>query len=162
MTHETFVEAESSEPQEVENTAWIEKKQFFQRRSIQSCLIPILLGTGLGIGMTLVGLRLLPSSNERSIAKSLQPTSSTIPTVTVADAVTTPITRSLNTTGTVAARQRILVLPQTSGLQIKKILVDEGKQIKAGDVLAFLDDSVLQTQIDQAKAKVESDTILLG
>jgi len=85
----------------------------------------------------------------------------TLPTVTVAEAVTTPITRSLNSTGTVAAREHILVLPQTSGLQIKRILVNEGKQIKAGEVLAILDDSVLQTQIDQAKAKVQSDQGLL-
>ncbi|MBR8833450.1 MAG: efflux RND transporter periplasmic adaptor subunit [Stigonema ocellatum SAG 48.90 = DSM 106950] len=161
MTNEAFTEVESEEPEEVENTR-IEKKPFSHRRSSKPWLIPLLLGTGLGIGITWMGMRLSPSPSEGSITKPPKQASSSIPTVTVADAVTTRITRSLNTTGTVAARQQILVMPQTSGLQIKKILVDEGRQVKADEVLATLDDSVLQTQIDQAKAKVESDKALLA
>lgn len=160
MTNEPLAEFEPEEPEVVEKTTWIEKR-FSLASTPMGWLMPLFLGTGLGIGIAFVGMRLLPSPTEGSIAKPLQLLKTTLPTVTVASAVTSRIDRSLYTTGTVAARQLILVLPQTSGLQIKKILVDEGKQIKASEVLAILDDSVLQTQIDQAKAKVESDKALL-
>ena len=163
MTNESFVEfkAEEEEPEVVGNSIRTEEKRFSPASAPLPWLMPLFLGTGLGIGIASVGISLLPSPNQGSIAKPSQLSPQTLPTVTVAEAVTTPITRSLNTTGTVAAREHILVLPQTSGLQIKKILVNEGKQIKAGEVLAILDDSVLQTQIDQAKAKVKSDQGLL-
>jgi len=160
VTNEPLAEFEPEEPEVVEKTTWIEKR-FSLASTPMGWLMPLFLGTGLGIGIAFVGMRLLPSPTEGSIAKPLQLLKTTLPTVTVASAVTSRIDRSLYTTGTVAARQLILVLPQTSGLQIKKILVDEGKQIKASEVLAILDDSVLQTQIDQAKAKVESDKALL-
>ncbi len=157
MTNKPFTEVESEEPEVVENTTWIEKKRFSKQRTRVRWLMPLFLGTGLGIGITFVGMQLLHNPIKGSTAKSPPQASLTLPTVTVAMAVTTRIARSLSSTGTVAAREHILVLPQTSGLQIKKILVNEGKQIKAGEVLAILDDSVLQTQIDQAKAKVQSD-----
>jgi multidrug efflux pump subunit AcrA (membrane-fusion protein) len=76
--------------------------------------------------------------------------------VTVAPVENTRIARKLSVTGTVAARELIAVLPQITGLQIEQILVDEGDLVKAGQVIAVLDDSVLQTQINGAKAEIES------
>ncbi|PSB31205.1 efflux RND transporter periplasmic adaptor subunit [Chlorogloea sp. CCALA 695] len=77
--------------------------------------------------------------------------------VTIASAELTPVARTLSVTGTVNARDLIPVLPQATGLQIKQILVDEGDSVKSGQTLAVLDSSVLQTQISQAKAEVESN-----
>jgi RND family efflux transporter MFP subunit len=82
-------------------------------------------------------------------------------TVTVAEVETTRVTRTLPTTGTVAASDLIPVLPQTNGLQIIRILVNEGDVVKAGQVIALLDDSVLQAQISQAKADMESNRALV-
>jgi len=52
------------------------------------------------------------------------------------------VARTPNTTGTVAARDLIAVLPQTTGLQIKQILVEAGDVVKTGQVMAVLDNSV--------------------
>ena len=76
--------------------------------------------------------------------------------VTIAPAELIPVARTLSVTGTVSARDLIPVLAQTTSLQIKQILVDEGYSVKKGQTLAVLDNSVLQTQIAQAKADVES------
>jgi multidrug efflux pump subunit AcrA (membrane-fusion protein) len=55
----------------------------------------------------------------------------------------------------VAARELIPVLARASGLQIQEILVDEGDTVRAGQLLARLDDNVLQAQYGQALAGVE-------
>jgi multidrug efflux pump subunit AcrA (membrane-fusion protein) len=82
--------------------------------------------------------------------------------VTVAPVQTTSVARTLNVTGTVAARDLIPVLPQTTGLQIKQILVEEGDVVKQGQVIAVLDNSVLQAQINEARADIESNQAVVG
>lgn len=120
-------------------------------------LVPLLVGTGLGIGLTGLGMTIMnrpttkPAVTPQSV--NLAPSMS----VTIAPAELTPVARTLSVTGTVNARDLIPVLPQATGLQIKQILVDEGDSVKSGQTLAVLDSSVLQTQIDQAKAEVESN-----
>ncbi len=120
-------------------------------------LVPLLVGTGLGIGLTGLGMTIMnrpttkPAVTPQSV--NLAPSMS----VTVASAELTPVARTLSVTGTVNARDLIPVLPQATGLQIKQILVDEGDSVKSGQTLAVLDSSVLQTQIAQAKAEVESN-----
>jgi len=42
-------------------------------------------------------------------------------------------------------------------LQIKQIPVEEGDVVKTGQVMAVLDNSVLQTELNQARAEVESN-----
>ncbi|MEC4813779.1 MAG: efflux RND transporter periplasmic adaptor subunit [Scytonema sp. PMC 1069.18] len=121
-------------------------------------LLPLLTGVGLGVSISFGGLRVVGnrvSSQSLDVAnKSAQPSEPTM-TVTVALAETTRVPRTLYTTGTVAARDLTPVLPQVNGLQIRKILVNEGDFVKAGQVMAVLDDSILQEQIRQAKAEVE-------
>jgi RND family efflux transporter MFP subunit len=120
-------------------------------------LVPLLVGTGLGIGLTGLGMTIMnrpttkPAVTPQSV--NLAPSMS----VTVASAELTPVARTLSVTGTVNARDLIPVLPQATGLQIKQILVDEGDSVKSGQTLAILDSSVLQTQIAQATAEVESN-----
>lgn len=127
-------------------------------KQLPGWLLPLIAGTGLGIAITLGGTRLLPvrvakppqtQPNQAQLAPSMS--------VTVAPVERTLVARRLNVTGTVAAINLIAVLPQTTGLQIKQILVDEGDFVKAGQVMAVLDNSVLQAQIAQAKAEVESN-----
>jgi len=76
--------------------------------------------------------------------------------VTVAPVETTRVARTLNTTGTVAAAVSHC-RSQTTGLQIKQIPVEEGDVVKTGQVMAVLDNSVLQTELNQARAEVESN-----
>lgn len=122
----------------------------------------VLIGTGLGIALTIGGMRLIsaPTSNSTAKAPNQTQQDQSQPSgmsVTVAPVETTRVTRTLNTTGTVAARELIAIFPEATGLQIKQILVDEGDVVKAGQVMAVLDNSVLKAEIDQAKAEVESN-----
>lgn len=66
----------------------------------------------------------------------------------------TPHGSDLNLVGTVDANQ-VIVSPQTSG-RISKLLVDEGTQVKQGDLIAVLDPSELEAQARAAAAMIDS------
>ena len=126
------------------------------KRRYQSWLPAMLVGTSLGIAIAFGGIWLTSRPTQ---PKPTQPSKTQAPSmsVTVASVENTRIARKLSVTGTVAARELIAVLPQITGLQIEQILVDEGDFVKAGQVMAVLDNSVLQTQINGAKAEIESN-----
>ena len=115
----------------------------------------LLLGMGIGVILAVGTTHLLSRQKpSKAIATSSSNSVSLAPaqTVTVAEVETSPINRSLEATGTVAAFELIPVLSQALGLQIQQILADEGDFVKAGQVLARLDNSVLQAQLNQAQA----------
>jgi multidrug resistance efflux pump len=66
----------------------------------------------------------------------------------------TPRGSDLDLIGTVDANQ-IIVSPQTGG-RILKLLVDEGTQVKQGDLIATLDPSELEAQARGAAAMIDS------
>lgn len=76
--------------------------------------------------------------------------------VTVATVESAQVSRTLSTTGTVAAYDLLPITPRASGLQIRQVLVDEGDTVTAGQVMAVLDDSVVRSQIAEAEASLES------
>jgi RND family efflux transporter MFP subunit len=117
----------------------------------------VAIGIGVGIALTAGAGTLL--SRQPSTGKTENNTQQAAPssTVTVAQAQTERIARTLAATGTVAARSLIPVLPQATGLQVKVILVEEGQAVKAGQVMAVLDDSVLRAQLAGAQADVASN-----
>lgn len=115
----------------------------------------ILLGIGIGAAIALIGVQLTkPPANPTPTATSAETIASQ--TVTVSRAQATPVEQTLQATGTVQAFDLLPIAPQVSGLQIRQVLVEEGNRIQAGQVLAVLDDTVLQAQIQQAQAQVES------
>ena len=123
----------------------------------------ILVGTGIGIAIAVGGIHLFSRPTAKPPVAANQDQSQASQTVTIAPVEMTPITRRLNVTGTVAARDDLIpVLPQTTGLQIKQVLVREGDTVKTGQVLAILDQSVLKAQIDQAQAQLESAQAVVG
>jgi HlyD family secretion protein len=122
-------------------------------------LTPLLLGLGLGIAIAIAGIRFLDQRSTAQKAPAASQVKASIPpamTVTMTPAQTASISRSLNVSGTVAARDLTPVLPQANGLQVKQVLVNVGNSVKAGQVMAILDNSLLQDQIRQARADVES------
>ena len=122
-------------------------------------LMPMLLGTCLGAVVTMIGMGAVSqrsASGDKAIANQASPEVPVAMTVTTVPVETARITRNLTATGTVSAQNLIPVLPQTNGLQIKKILVNQGDYVKQGQVLAVLDNSILQAQINQAQADVEA------
>ncbi|WP_223265279.1 HlyD family secretion protein [Nostoc sp. 'Peltigera membranacea cyanobiont' 210A] len=155
MSDESLSEVEVEEAITSEDRNFLSKSDQKQTRA---WLKPLFLGTGLGIAIALVGMSVLnrfPSRQQSAVAdKKVNPAM----TVTIATVETARVVRTLKTTGTVAASDLIPVLPQTNGLQIKSIPanVKEGAFVKQGQVLAVLDGSILQSQISQAKADVES------
>ncbi len=58
---------------------------------------------------------------------------------------------SVSTTGSVRARSDVTLAFEVSG-QVNQVFVLEGQQVKAGDVLARLDDTDLELQVRSAKA----------
>lgn len=87
-------------------------------------LLPLLLGTGLGVGIAFGGMRVLSNRPTPKAPVATNPSGQNINpsmTVTVAQAEITRVARTLNATGTVAAQDLTPVLPQTNGLQISTL-----------------------------------------
>ncbi len=68
--------------------------------------------------------------------------------------ISTPRSSDLVLIGTVDANQ-IIVSPQMQG-RIAKLLVDEGTQVKQGDLIAILDPSELEAEARAAAAMIDS------
>jgi HlyD family secretion protein len=160
MTKEASKDTEADQ-----NEAWQSDDQFFlpRKREKKFGWQGVGLGLGLGIALTAGAAIILPKlTATKQAAPKIQQSAAPSQTVTVATAQTSRITRTLTATGSVAARDLIPVLPQANGLQIKQILVGEGQEVKAGQVMAVLDDSVLRTQIEGARADVVSKQAIVA
>ncbi|RUU00777.1 efflux RND transporter periplasmic adaptor subunit [Mesorhizobium sp. USDA-HM6] len=75
-------------------------------------------------------------------------------TVSVETVGSQAVTSSVSATGTVAAWQEATIGAEESGLRLTKVLVKEGDHVKAGDVVARLDDALLRAQLAEQKAAV--------
>ncbi|WP_428981287.1 efflux RND transporter periplasmic adaptor subunit [Methylopila turkensis] len=98
--------------------------------------------------------RQTPSQAAESAAPAAKPIS-----VTVAIAARREIAQIETVTGTLVARDDVLVSPQIDGLRLDEYLVDVGDQVAQGQVLARLDRDMLETQALQnasAIAKAEA------
>lgn len=76
-------------------------------------------------------------------------------TVTTAPVQSMVMTRRLMVTGSLAAWDELPIGTSTSGLAIVQVLVDEGDKVKAGQVLARFDDSVLRADLMQKEAALK-------
>lgn len=81
--------------------------------------------------------------------------------VTVAKAVTGPISQEIGYTGTVQAADSVNVAPLISG-RITKLTVNVGSSVKAGDLIAELDKSTLNAQVEQAQTGVDAANVKLA
>ena len=114
-------------------------------------LVGLVLGLGFAFGATRIASR--GPTADVSVPEQVQVAGVS---VTAAMAETAPIRQTIEATGTVEAVDLLSVAPRANGLQILDVLVREGDRVEAGQVLAVLDDSVLQAQIDQARAQVSA------
>jgi HlyD family secretion protein len=101
-----------------------------------------------------------------SAATSAQP--STGPAITVTNAKRDEIVQSVVVSGSMIARDEVLVTPEVDGFVITELLAEEGNKVAAGQVLAKLSRTTLEVQraqneaqtakaqaaIDQAKAQI--------
>ncbi len=76
-----------------------------------------------------------------------------IPKVTVVQAEQAEFYGQVAITGTLVAREEVMVNPRVGGQQIVSINVDLGDYVQAGEVLAELDRETLEIQVAQAQAE---------
>ncbi|MFB2921495.1 efflux RND transporter periplasmic adaptor subunit [Aerosakkonema funiforme] len=132
-----------------------------KRRSKGGWLTPAVLGMGVGVAVAVGVMHSQSNQNSQKPASAPAPSAAAPAppasmTVTVASVETTPVANTVTTTGTVAAYNLLPVLPQASGLQIKQVSIEEGRPVKVGQIMAVLDNSVLQTQLSSTQAQLEA------
>ncbi|MBC7972598.1 MAG: efflux RND transporter periplasmic adaptor subunit [Verrucomicrobia bacterium] len=113
------------------------------------------IGLGVGAALATAGTHLLAGAPTTAPA----PKPSTVAagqSVTLAPATMTGVAQTVDATGSVAAFDMLPILAQATGLQIQQVLVEEGQSVTAGQVLAVLDNAVLNAQRNQAQADVAS------
>jgi len=76
------------------------------------------------------------------------------PAVSVAAAAKTSFTESILVTGSLIAKEEVLVPPQIDGYRVTELLVEEGDRVAEGQVLARLDSNTLEAQLAQLEAQV--------
>lgn len=82
--------------------------------------------------------------------------------VTVARVGPADFTETVLATGSLVAREEILVGPEVEGLRITEVLADEGARVKKGDVLARLVADTLDAQVAQNAAAVARSTAAIA
>ena len=76
------------------------------------------------------------------------------PLVTTTTATLGEMVETVQVTGTLVAREEIVVAPQIEGLRIVEILAEEGDRVKKGQVLARLSRETLDAQTAQSNAQL--------
>ena len=115
------------------------------------------LWVGLGLGAAIaLGTTRLTQTSAPQITPPAQANSQPGQSVTVAIVKLAQVNQTVDGTGSVAAVDMLPILPQMTGLQIQDVRVEEGQVVRAGDILAVLENSVLQAKLNQNRAQVES------
>ena len=82
--------------------------------------------------------------------------------VTVARVAPADFVETVLATGSLVAREEILVGPEVEGLRITEVLADEGMRVKKGDVLAQLVADTLDAQLAQNDAALARATAAIA
>jgi HlyD family secretion protein len=75
-----------------------------------------------------------------------------VPAVTVAPALAQVFVDTVLVTGTLVARQEILIAPEVEGLRVTDLAAEEGDRVRKGDLLARLEQETLTSQLAQNSA----------
>lgn len=81
------------------------------------------------------------------------------PTVSVATVAVRALRGGLSASGRLIPREEVAVAPELSGYRVVRVLVEEDARVGAGQVLAVLDDTLLRSQIDQARAQLSQQQV---
>lgn len=130
----------------------------------------ILIGAVLALSFLMVSLTLvgktLPRSADPSVtgAKEPLPDESLVlaAAVTVARVAPADFVETVLATGSLVAREEILVGPEVEGLRVTEVLADEGMRVKKGDVLAKLVAETLDAQLAQNDAALARATATIA
>lgn len=104
----------------------------------------------------LIGWKISTGNSDKDAAKKPKPPA----LVEVASVVAGSLPIRIEATGLVQAQDSVDIRPQVTGI-VQQIRVQEGQQVKAGDVLFVLDDAVQQADVGRARAQENRDQVLL-
>lgn len=110
----------------------------------------------LAAGATAWKMGVLPGAltGSGTAAKEEQPATAPVPAVSVVPAKASSFVETVLLTGSLIARDEILVSPEVEGLKVLKLNADEGDRVSKGDVLAVLVSESLDAQIAQSDASL--------
>jgi HlyD family secretion protein len=100
-----------------------------------------------------------PSPNRPGAARTEEQLAAPVTVVRVAPA---DFTETVLATGSLVAREEILVGPEVEGLRVTEVLADEGQRVKKGDVLAKLVADTLEAQVAQNDASLARATAAMA
>jgi len=119
----------------------------------------ILIGVVLGLAFAMISLTMVGRSLPRptgpadsEAAKELAKADLFAAVVTVATVAPAAFTETVLASGSLVAREEILVGPEVEGLRVTEVLADEGQRVQQGDVLARLVADTLDAQVAQNDA----------
>ncbi|HTR00935.1 MAG TPA: biotin/lipoyl-binding protein, partial [Candidatus Acidoferrum sp.] len=114
------------------------------------------LGGAIVVAATLSGYALLRPHQAEAVSE--QPSAAVktaeAQTVTVAAAPTASDNAVLNASGYIVARRQATVSAKLTG-RVTEVMIDEGKAVKEGDVIAVLDDTNLRAAADYSRAQLD-------
>lgn len=129
----------------------------------------ILIGAVLAIAFALVSLTMVGKSlprlsgpTETMAAKEARADDAVAAVVTVARVAPADFAETVLATGSLVAREEILVGPEVEGLRVTEVLADEGMRVKKGDVLARLVADTLDAQLAQNDAGIARSTAAIA
>jgi RND family efflux transporter MFP subunit len=96
-------------------------------------------------------------SGKTEKAAVVAPPSVTVSRVAIADFIETVLV-----TGSLVAREDVLVAPEVEGLRIVELRADQGDEVKKGDVLAVLETETLDAQLAQNQANLDRSTAAIA
>ena len=96
-------------------------------------------------------------SHNKPAEKASDPLSTAVLTVRTQKAEIKRTPRHLSVNGSVSAWDPLAIGAEVQGLRIDQVRVEEGDQVRQGQVLATLNSSVLRAQLEQQKARLSAD-----
>lgn len=109
--------------------------------------------TGRGVVAALMLAATLAGPVRADEAPAAERPVATSASVTVAYVTRADMVGQVSVSGTLVAREEVLVYPLVNGSTIQTLMADIGDTVVAGDILATLDDSTLSAQMAQAQAE---------
>ncbi len=140
-------------------SAWAGNCLRQHRKGVRSIMRKILIGAVLAMAFAMVSLTLVgkslprPTGPAESRAAKVAPADEAFAAVvTVARVAPADFIETVLASGSLVAREEILVGPEVEGLRITEVVADEGTRVKKGDVLARLVADTLDAQVAQNDA----------
>ncbi|MEQ1615630.1 MAG: efflux RND transporter periplasmic adaptor subunit [Hyphomicrobiaceae bacterium] len=122
--------------------------------------------TAVGFGLYVSGIMPLDGSRApaalKTDARKPKGDPALAPAVTVSKVAIAAFNETVVITGTLVAREEILVATEVEGLRVIELLVDEGDRVKKGQVLARLVSESLDAQLAQNDANLARNTAALA